>query len=136
MPRTLIVEKSPSLVVLMAPFLVGCSHGNPLPHGYAVFFASGSEAALVKDGVNHGACIAGPHVAELGTSGKYIFGRIEPTQGVPPHPDHAPGFFVIDSATDTVTTGLDRDAWLDALKAVGIESPQLHPPEHMWPRKR
>jgi hypothetical protein len=136
MSRPFLVAKSFSLVVLMAILVVGCSQGDPLPHGYAVFFASGSEAALVKDGVNYGACVAGPHVVELGTSGNHIFGRIEPKQGIPPHPDHAPGFFVIDSATDTVTTGLDRDTWLAELKAAGIESPQLHPPEHAWPQKR
>ncbi len=128
-------EKQFPLLVWIVAILAGCSQGEPLPNGYKVFFASGSEAALIKDGVNYGACIAGPHVAELGNSGKYIFGRIDPKKGLPPHPDHAPGFFVIDSATDKVTTGLDRDKWLAELKAVGIDSPQLHPPEHKWPKK-
>lgn len=122
------------LLVWVAAMLVGCSRGEPLPNGYSVFFASGSEAALVKDGVNHGACIAGPHVAELGNSGNYIFGRIAPKKDLPPHPDHAPGFFVIDSATDTVTTGLERGRWLAELKAVGVDSPRLRSPEHSWSR--
>jgi hypothetical protein len=125
MPR--LFHNVPTLI-LMGTCFIGCSQGEPLPHGYAVFFASSSEAALVKDGVNYGASIAGPHVAELGNSGNYIYGRIEPKKGIPPHPDHAPGFFVIDSATDKVTTGLDRDTWLNELEAVGIDSPQLHPP--------
>lgn len=132
MPRLL--RKFPTLI-LVAAFFVGCSQGEPLPNGYAVFFASSSEAALVKDGVNYGACIAGPHVAELGNSGNYIFGRIEPKKGIPPHSDHAPGFFVIDSDTDKIMTGLDRDKWLTELKAVGVDSPQLHPPAHKWPKK-
>jgi len=75
------------------------------------------------------------YCAELGNSGQYIFGRIEPKKGIPPHPDHAPGFFVIDSDTDKVTTGLDRDKWLTELKAVGVDSPQLQPPEFKSPKK-
>jgi len=135
MPTTFLRERSLPLFVLMATVLVGCNQGDPLPNGYAVFFASGSEAALVKPATKGGECIAGPHVAELGNSGKYIFGRIEPKKGIPPHPDHAPGFFVIDSDTDKVTTGLDRDKWLTELKAVGVDSPQLHPPEYKWSKK-
>ena len=84
--------------------------GDFLPDGYEIFFANDSEAGLVKEGVNFGAIVAGPHVAELGNSGKFIFGRIDPKPGLPPHPDHAPGFFVIDAATDTTKTGLERDA--------------------------
>jgi hypothetical protein len=113
----------------------GTKNREPLPNGYAVFFASGSEAALVKDGVNYNACIAGPHVAALGSSGRYIFGRIEPKPDIPPHPDHAPGFFLIDAATDAVTTGLDRDTWLAELNAVGIDAPRLDPPEHSRPKR-
>lgn len=121
--------------VLTALFLVGCSQGEPLPNGYAVFFASSSEAGVVKPATKGGEIIAGPHVAELGNCGAYIFGRIQPKKGTPPHPDHAPGFFVIDSSTDTVTTGLERDKWLAELKAVGIDSPHLLPPEYTTPRK-
>lgn len=124
-----------TLLVGAATLLVGCSRGEPLPNGYTVFLASSSEAALVKDGVNHGACIAGPHVAELGSSGIHIFGRVEPKKGIPPHPDHAPGFFVIDSVTDTATTGLDRERWTAELKALGIDAPQLRPPAQMEPRR-
>ena len=106
-----------------------------LPNGYEIFFANRSEAAIVKEGVNFGACIAGPHVRELGHSGNHIFGRIDPKEDLPPHPDHAPGFFLIDSATDKATTGLDWETWLAELKAVGIEAPQLRDPFHTWPKK-
>lgn len=123
------------LYVWMLVYVVGCNRGEPLPNGYAVFLANASEACLVKPAAKGGECIAGPHVAELGSSGNHIFGRIEPKAGLPPHPDHAPGYFVIDSATDKVSTGLDRDEWLAELKAVGIDSPQCHPPQHKWPQK-
>lgn len=121
--------------ILIGVFFVGCIQGDPLPNGYEVFFASSSEVALVKDGINYGACVAGPHVAELGHSGNFIFGRIEPKKGIPPHPDHAPGFFLIDSTTDKVTTGLDHEHWLNELKAVGVVSPELHPPEFKSPKR-
>jgi len=127
------VDSFPALIV-MVTCLVACSQGEPLPNGYAVFFASSSEAALVREGLNDGACIAGPHVAELGNSGDLIYGKIQPKQGLPPHPDHAPGFFIIDSATGKVTTGLNRDAWLAELKTAGIDSPRLCPPQCKSPR--
>lgn len=135
MPVTRREKRSVPLYVWMVVSLGGCSQGEPLPNGYAIFFASGSEAALVKPATKGGECLAGPHITELGTSGNYIFGRIEPEPGAPPHPDHAPGFFVIDSATDKGTTGLDRETWLAQLKAVGVDSPKLHPPEYTWPKK-
>lgn len=106
-----------------------------LPNGYEIFFANRSDVSIVKKGVNFGACIAGPHVPEIGHSGNYIFGRIDPKEGLPPHPDHAPGFFLINSATDKATTGLDRETWLAALKAVGIEAPQLRDPYDTWPKR-
>jgi len=66
MPRLL--RNFPTLI-LIATFFVGCSQGKPLPNGYAVFFASGSEAGLVKPAAKGGEIIAGPHIAELGNSG-------------------------------------------------------------------
>lgn len=109
--------------------------GDFLPGGYEIFFANDSEAGLVKEGVNFGAIVAGPHVVELGNSGRVIFGRIDPKPGIPAHPDHAPGFFVIDAATDTTKTGLEREAWLAALEALGVEKPRLFPPERKWPKR-
>lgn len=115
----------PARILAATLVCAGCNESPTLPNGYKLFVASSSEKALVKDGVNYGACVAGPCVVELGTAGRFIFGRIDPKQGIPPHPDHAPGFFLIDSATDKATTGLDRDTWLAELKAVGVESPKM-----------
>ncbi|MFM7520951.1 MAG: hypothetical protein ACKO9B_10830 [Planctomycetota bacterium] len=123
----------PLLALVVA--VAGCNEGEPLPNGYHLFFANSSEASLVKPATKGGECLAGPHVAELGHSGAIIFGRIEPKAGLPPHPDHAPGYFVIDSATDTKSTGLERAAWLDELKAAGIAAPVLLPPQRVWPKK-
>ena len=132
---SLFVRSLPSLLVVgLAPVLAGCGAGTLLPNGYKVFFTAGSEASLVKPATKGGECLAGPHVAELGSAGKYIFGRIEPKVGLLPHPDHAPGYFLIDSLTDEKKTGLDEAAWLAELKAVGIIAPELHPPERAWPR--
>jgi len=110
-------------------------HTDFLPNGYTIFFANRFEACLEKKGVNFDAAVAGPHVVELGNEGNHIFGRIDPKPGLPPHPDHAPGYFLIDSATDKVTTGLDRATWLGRLKAVGIEAPQLAAPTRKWPKQ-
>ena len=106
-----------------------------LPNGYYVFFANSAEAGIGKEGVNFGALIAGPHVPEIGNSGSVIFGRIDPKPGLPPHPDHAPGFFLIDSATDTATTGLERDEWLATLEALGVRQPRLVPAPQKWPKR-
>lgn len=106
-----------------------------LPNGYYVFFASSEEGGLAKEGVNFGANVAGPHVPELGNSGDVIYGRIDPKPGLPPHPDHAPGFFVIDSATDAVKTGLDHEAWLAELESRGVVRPRLVPSQQKWPKR-
>lgn len=110
-------------------------HGDFLPNGYYVFFANSADAGIGKEGVNYGALIAGPHVPEVGNSGSVIFGRIDPKPGLPPHPDHAPGFFLIDSETDTATTGLERDEWLAALEALGVKQPRLVPARQKWPKR-
>lgn len=110
-------------------------HTDFLPNGYTIFFANRFDVSLEKKGVNFDAAVAGPHVVELGNQGNHIFGRIDPKPDLPPHPDHAPGFFLIDSATDEVATGLDRHTWLVRLKAVGVESPRLSAPTRKWPKQ-
>lgn len=129
------VAKDGSAPPVRRPRAVYARREDFLPNGYEIFFANSAEAGLVKEGVNFGAIIAGPHVAELGTSGKAIFGRIDPKPGLPPHPDHAPGFFVIDSATDSVKTGLDRDTWLAELQARNVTTPRLVPSQQKWPKR-
>jgi len=106
-----------------------------LPNGYYLFFANTAEAGLAKEGVNFGAIVAGPHVPELGNSGDVIYGRIDPKPDLPPHPDHAPGFFLIDSATDAVKTGLDHEAWLAELESRGVVRPRLVPSQQKWPKR-
>jgi len=128
------VSKDGSAAPLRRPREVYAHRDDILPNGYTIFFANASEACLRKAGVNFNAAVAGPHVAELGNSGIAIFGRIDPKPGLPPHPDHAPGFFVIDSATDRATTGLDREAWLAALGALGVDRPRLFLPRRKWPK--
>ena len=129
-----VVSKDGSAPPVRRARTVYAHRADILPNGYTLFFANASEACLQKAGVNFNAAVAGPHVVELGNSGAAIFGRIDPKPGLPPHPDHAPGFFVIDSATDVVKTGLDRDAWLAELEALGVEEPRLFPPRRKWPK--
>jgi len=125
-----------SLALLSLLFLTGCSKGNPLPGGYAIFFGDSEDVGLVLP--PKGEVLVGPKLTRIGNSGTLIFGEVQP----PKKPNasltgsRTPGFFILDSTTGAIERGLSREEWLKKLQKAGLQGePELVYPERKGPRK-
>ena len=120
-----------TLALLSLLLLTACNKGTPLPGGYAIFIASGSEILLV-DPQRSG--VAGANLTQIGNSGVLIFGEIQLMPRRPADSD-TPGFFILDSSTGAIEKGLSREDWLKKLQKAGLQGePELVYPERKAPR--
>jgi len=111
----------------------GCNKGTPLPDGYAVFIASGSEILLLD---KQSGGVAGTNLVQIGNSGALIFGEIQLMPRRPAKDSDTPGFFILDSTTGTIEKGLSRGDWLKNLQRAGLQGePELVYPGRKAPRK-
>ena len=130
--RTLLTLALLSLLVLN-----GCNRGDPLPGGYAIFFADSEDVGLVLP--PKGEVLVGPKLAQIGNSGTLIFGEVQ----LPKKPERkfqtgsrTPGFFILDSSTGTIEMGLSREDWLKKLQKAELQGePELVYPGRKAPRK-
>ena len=124
-----------NVVLLSLLLLTGCNKGDPLPGGYAIFFADSEDVGLVLP--PKGEMLVGPKLAQIGSSGALIFGEVQP----PRKPNASlsgsgtPGFFILDSTTGTIERGLSREEWSKKLQKAGLQGePVLVSPERKGPR--
>ena len=80
-----------------------------------------------------GACVVPPKIVGLNIRKGIIVGKAEssPLADLP----SVPGFFILNTKTDSVQIGLDEQAWLNALRLLGFtEPPALRRPSRffMW----
>lgn len=94
---------------------------TPLPNGYAVFVASRSEMLLQDDTED---LIVGPNVAELGSDGDLIFGKVVLRSGDKRMSDEA-GYFVLNSGEGdrNLIKGLTAEQWINTLQTRGLKRP-------------
>ena len=126
----------PLILISLLLLLNGCGKSDPLPGGYAIFFADSEDVGLVLP--PKGEILVGPKLAKIGSSGTLIFGEVQP----PKKPERkfqtgsrTPGFFILDSSTGTVENGLSREDWLKKLQKAGLQGePELVDPERKGPR--
>ena len=110
------------LTLLFLLLLTACNKGDPLPGGYAIFFADSEDVGLVLP--PKGEVLVGPKLAPIGNSGTLIFGEVQ----LPKKPERkfqtgsrTPGFFILDSTTGAVERGLSREEWLKKLRQAGLQ---------------
>jgi hypothetical protein len=122
------------VVLLISLFLVGCNQSNPLPGGYAIFIPAGEDSMMLVDSNNEG--VAGPGLAQIGNSGKIIFGEIRAMPQRVVAASQTPGYFILETTTGSIESGLSRENWLQKLKQAGVQGePELVYPGRKGPRK-
>lgn len=71
----------------------------------------------------------GSLVSELNVKGDIVFGEVKalPSKSlVPPDERGIPGYFILNTKTDSIQSGLERQEWLERLKQAGVtEEPSL-----------
>jgi hypothetical protein len=103
----------------------------PLPGGYFLFRASGSEIYLNEPKYNGSVPGLGRTLEAIGHHQNFIFGRSSAGPGA------VEGFFLLDTKDGSITTGLKEADWLTLTSAAGIPNPPpLVNPELQTPMKR
>ena len=123
----------PTLALLPLLVLTACRKDDPLPGGYAIFFADGDDVGLVRPPA--GEILIGPKLVKIGNSVALIFGEVQAKAGRAGVESETPGFFILDSTTGTIERGLSRDDWMKKLQSSGLQGePELVYPERKGPR--
>jgi hypothetical protein len=122
-----------TVTVLLATWAINsCSdRGEPLPGGYFIFIASPSEMFLNEPKYGGSIPELGTDLKEIGNHNEFIFGRGGANRGA------TPGYFLLDTKTGSIKTGLTQSNWLSLITAAGIPNPpKLVNPAHKSPLKR
>lgn len=97
-----------------------------LPGGYALARANSMQHSVMD---STGTLVVMPDVVELGRSGDVVFGRTERPADPSLDLGGEPGWFLLRTTDGTVRTGLSREAWLAALREMGVRgNPVTHRP--------
>lgn len=99
----------------LEPFMPPKPDSERLPNGYRVFVASRSEI-YVED--ETGDNILGPNVAQIGSSGDMLFGKVVPHD----KSKEATGYFVLNSGEGdrNLAKSLSEEEWIEELKKRGM----------------
>lgn len=106
--------------------LPGCDRSPVLPAGYTIF-QNRSEVSL--SGGKYNSIAAGPGLAQIGFTGKWIYGEITPIYNRPPSDSDTLGYFLLDTTTEAIEKGLTREALVQKLHDAGEKGElELHEP--------
>ena len=104
---------------------------EPLPGGYFIFIASSSEMFLNEPKYGGSIPELGTDLQEIGHHNEFIFGRGGAARGA------TPGYFLLNTKSGTIKTGLSESNWLSLTAAAGIPNPpKLVNPNRQMPIKR
>lgn len=119
-------------VLLAALAFTSCSDRQaPLPGGYFIFIASSSEIILIEPQYGGSILELGTDLQEIGHHNEFIFGRSGAARGA------TPGYFLLNTKSGSIKTGLTESNWLSLTSAAGIpNSPKLVNPNRQMPIKR
>ena len=120
------------LVFVMSGLFVlfsGCSDFKiKLPNGYVLFRANATEIYIIDPKRIVDRIIVFPHIEKYNVINTIVVGNVVSAEGeMKEYSD--PGYFILETNTGKVTTGLTKDSWLLKLKELGVDSePELKIP--------
>jgi len=107
-----------AMVFLAALVITSCSdRGETLPGGYFIFIASPSEMFLNEPKYGGSIPELGTDLEEIGNHNEFIFGQSGAARGA------KPGYFLLNTKSGAIKTGLTQSNWLDLTTAAGIPNP-------------
>lgn len=121
------IKRTLTLFILLL-LSVSCTNSSnvDLQNGYQICFMSATEVYI---GNKQGVLVVGPTVTGLFAKDDYIVGLVKKSRKDNNNPDVKPGYFIVNTKNETVTTGLTLQAWIDELNKNKIKSlPELRPP--------
>jgi hypothetical protein len=116
--------------------VTACSdYAAPLPNGYSLVSVYAGAVVISGPGEEHIGVI-GANIERYKVLGELVVGHVNMPEYLSPEEKEVskPGYFILDTRTHEVKAGLDKKAWLDSLKVLGISSePRLSKPSS-WDR--
>ena len=104
---------------------------DPLPGGYFIFVASDSEIFLNEPTYGGSIPQLGTDLEQVGNHHEFIFGRSGADRGA------APGYFLLNTKSGAIKTGLAENDWLAELTSAGVPAPPiLVDPRSKSPRRQ
>jgi len=118
-----------SLIPIRSVFATGWTdYSTNLVGGYELLRTNACSIMIYRDGSGF---VVPPKVVGLNVRGDIVFGKVEDS----PCADFSsvPGFFVLNTKSGVVRTGLDKRSWLSVLKGHGItKEPPLREPSRFF----
>jgi hypothetical protein len=122
---------SPRLLLALLGTIVVCTiscgdYAIQLPRGYSLVRVYSGTLEISRP--DRGMVIPAT-VDRYAVIGSLIIGHTSLAREEPERDLSKPGYFIIDTQSDGVKQGLDKNSWLESLRLVGIMSePKLHSP--------
>ena len=115
------------LLALLAMLPAACGdYSIRLPHGYGLTQIHGGTVLI--EGPDH-RLVVGPNVDGYSVLGDSVVGHVSLAQYQPDREDSRPGYFILNTKTHELKQALEKEAWVDTLRASGIrEEPRLSQP--------
>jgi len=111
------------LIPMHSVFATGWNdYDTELRRGYRLVRTNAEEITIYRENTGF---VVPPRIVALNIHGDIIFGEAErPRKQLLPDWS-VPGFFILNTKTESVQIGLDEQAWLNALKPLGFTEPPL-----------
>jgi hypothetical protein len=128
------------LTVLLGASVVlgGCNRDfvRPLPRGYRLARTNPYTVVIVAPAhVHHPAHVHGtavpPKIVEVGVWRTFVYGRVSASPQSELAALSQPGYFVLDTSTGNVDTGMTESAWRRRLESLGFANPRMVAPESL-----
>lgn len=118
--------------LFLALATASCSDpGEPLPGGYFIFIVNSSEMILNEPKYRGSIPELGTDLEEIGHHNEFIFGRSGSARRT------TPGYFLLNTRTGVIKTGLSESDWLRLTAEAGIPNPPvLVDPARQRPNRR
>jgi hypothetical protein len=114
-------------LAVIAIMLTACGdYSIRLPHGYGLTQTHGGTVLI--EGPDH-RLVVGANVDGYGVLGDLVVGHVSLAEYPPDQEDSRPGYFILNTKRHEVKEAIEKNAWLDALRAAGVsEEPRLSKP--------
>jgi hypothetical protein len=115
----------------LAALLSGCGSGDyerQLPNGYYLMRTNANTVAIWSQNRQPSLAVP-PRIIKIAVLGNLIIGETEYSQASELAEQSITGFFILDTGTNFVKTGLSNEQWRAQLRERGVKSiPQLTEP--------
>jgi hypothetical protein len=136
--RTIIHGALVSTLLLLTGLLEGCNadYGRHLPNGYAIYCTNGYTTVIdsprvttIRRGntISRKSTVVESKVVGIAVHGALVIGLVEASPNSELGPG-TPGYFIVDTATDEVSVGLNETEWTARLSEMGITDVDLGDP--------